>query len=235
MEVKTKNWGQVKGGKLSSGTTKAIKIPAKDEKLAELVGIILGDGNIQHTGPYQLRIVGDSIKDKDYMLNYVKPLLDSLFEVNSGVYKHYKFNAIYIYISSKKIIEFLISIGLKGGNKIESKVSIPSWILENNSYTKACIRGLVDTDGSIYELKPHWPGLWQICFTNKNEALLSDFRDGLIKVGIFPSEIYRYKNGKRTPKIYITKRSELNKFYEEIGFSNSKHSNKINPSKPKIL
>ena len=42
-----KNGGQVKGGKLSTGTTKKIIIPKKDEKLAELIGIILGDGNIQ--------------------------------------------------------------------------------------------------------------------------------------------------------------------------------------------
>ena len=47
---------------------KKITIPQKDEKLAELVGIILGDGNIyvrkgKNSNNYQFRIVGDSIKE----------------------------------------------------------------------------------------------------------------------------------------------------------------------------
>ena len=130
-------------------------------------------------------------------------------------------------ILSKNLIEFLISIGLKYGDKVVNKVGIPNWIKSDLTFLKACIRGLIDTDGSIYELKPHWPGLWQICFTNKSEQLLSDFSEGLISVGINPSKTYRYKDGKKTPKIYVTKKSELSKFYKEIGFSNPKHQNKL--------
>ncbi len=229
---KQKNWGQIKGGRKSTGNTKNITIPKKDKKLAELIGIILGDGNIQQrevSSTYQLRIVGDSNKDKEYLINYVKPLVDSLFNVDSKIYKHNKFNELFVNVASKKVVEVLISIGMQPGDKIKNQVTIPNWVYKNKSLLKACIRGLIDTDGSIYELKPHWPGLWQICFTNKNEALLNDFRNGLIKVGINPSRIYRYKDGKKTPKIYITKKSELSKFYKEIGFSNPKHLNKLQP------
>ena len=230
MNNKSKNWGQIKGGLNSTGNTKTIIIPKKDERLAELVGIILGDGNIQSSGYSQtLRIVGDSNKDREYLINYVKPLIDSLFGVDSKIYKHKTYNELFVNVASINVVNFLVSIGMQAGNKIKNQVTIPFWILENDSYLKACIRGLVDTDGSIYELKPHWPGLWQICFTNKNEALLKDFREGLIKIGIKCSNIYRYKEGKGTPKIYITKRSELSKFYKEIGFSNPKHSNKLKP------
>ena len=87
MKNKIKNWGQIKGGKLSSGTTKTITIPPKNEKLAELVGILLGDGNIhvykgKKSTSYAVRIAGDSNKDKKYLIDYVKPLCDSLFDVN---------------------------------------------------------------------------------------------------------------------------------------------------------
>ena len=145
-------------------TLKLIRIPPKDEKLAELVGIILGDGNIHHcitdkTNSYVLRIVGDSNKDKEYLINYVKPLVDSLFDVESKVYKHNKFNALYINVCSRLIVEFLCSIGMKAGNKIKNKLTIPDWIKSNSDLLKACIRGLMDTDGSVYELLPHWPGL----------------------------------------------------------------------------
>ena len=219
---------------MTSGKLKNILLPAKDEKLAELVGILLGDGNIYiHRGKkstgYMIRITGNSTTDQEYLLNYVKPLCENIFGTPVKMYKHKRVKELFLILYSKKAVDFLISIGLRAGDKIQNQVSIPPWIFENDLFLKACIRGLVDTDGSIYELKPQWPGVWQICFTNKNEKLLVDFDEGLTKVGIFCSKIYRYKDGKRTPKIYITKKSELSKFYKEIGFSNPKHSNKLQP------
>jgi hypothetical protein len=69
----------------------------------------------------------------------------------------------------------LNGVGLPCGNKIRNRASIPSWIFENEKYLKACIRVLIDTDGSIYALKPNYPNLLQICFKNKNSRLLVDF------------------------------------------------------------
>lgn len=156
IDEKSKNWGQVKGGRNSHGNTKKIKIPIKDEKLAELIGIILGDGNIQNKNSiYQVRIAGDSNKDKDYIMNYLKPLCDSLFGIDSKIYKHKTFNELFVHIHSKNVVKFLISVGMQAGNKIKNQVTIPGWVLENDSYLKACIRGLIDTDGSVYELLPH--------------------------------------------------------------------------------
>ena len=202
--------------------------------MAELVGIILGDGNIhiykgKKSTSYMVRIAGDSIKEKEYLVNHVKPLCEDLFGLTCKTYQHKTHNELIISINSKKVVEFLLSIGLKNGNKIKSQVSIPRWIVANNSFLKACLKGLIDTDGSIYELKPHWPGLWQICFTNKSEQILSDFSKGLAQLDIKCSNTYRYKSGIKTPKIYITKKSELSKFYKEIGFSNPKHQNKLQP------
>ena len=41
------NWGQFKGGSSSSGNTKKFIEPIESEKLAELFGIILGDGHVE--------------------------------------------------------------------------------------------------------------------------------------------------------------------------------------------
>src|SRR3989344_4923979 len=66
------DWGQSKGGTNSPGSTVQIKIPNKDEKLAELIGIILGDGNINYykkgkkIGVYQVNIAGDKNLDREY-------------------------------------------------------------------------------------------------------------------------------------------------------------------------
>ena len=213
---------------------KAIKIPPKDEKLAELVGIILGDGNIhkfigKKSTSYMVRIAGDSVKDKEYLIDYVKPLCDSLFDIESQIHLHKSHKEMFINLNSKLIVEFFELMGLTCGDKIVNQITIPPWIQVSLLFLKACIRGLVDTDGSIYELKPHWPGLWQICFTNKNQQLIGDFRDSLIKLGINCSNIYNYPDSIKASKVYITKGSELRKFYKEIGFSNPKHLNKLQP------
>ncbi len=236
-EIKQDNWGRIKGGKLSSGRVTTILKPKKNEKLAELVGIILGDGNISvierdKSKSYVIRIVGDERKDKKYLIDYVKPLCEELFNIKVKTHKHKQFNALYLTINSKQAVEFLISVGLKKGNKIENQLTIPSWIFEQERLLKACLRGLVDTDGSIYELKPQWPGIWQICFTNRNNKLLEDFKRGLQIVGIDCSKISKRGN---TPQVYITKKEAVGKFYKEIGFANIKHKNKIAPSSSGLI
>ena len=73
-------------------------------------------------------------------------------------------------------------LGLKPGNKIKSQTTIPKWIWKSDELLKACVRGLIDTDGSVYELLPHWPGLFQITFENRNITLLRDLRKAFLKL-----------------------------------------------------
>ena len=48
IEIKKNYWGQIKAGLNSKGSLKEIKIAKKSKELAELIGIILGDGNIHY-------------------------------------------------------------------------------------------------------------------------------------------------------------------------------------------
>lgn len=219
------NWGQVKGGKNSRGNTKEIRIPNKTEGLAEFVGIVLGDGHIFSYRNYkngkvisvhQVKIFGNKNDDEDYLLNFVSPLCERLFNLKPKVKVLEEQNAIVIILSSVRLVEFLSSIGLKAGNKITNQLTIPKWIWKNKKFLKACIRGLFDTDGSLYVLTPHWPELLQLCFKNKNKKLLKDVRAALRRLGFRVSRI----SGDR---IYITQQSEIDKFLKEINFNNLKH------------
>lgn len=218
------NWGMVIGGKLSSGNiTKDIKFPEESEKFAEFYGAMLGDGNLNRTkgykvGTYMARIVGDLKLDYEYHINYLKPLMEDLFGVEVKVGRHGE-GAIHITIHSKLLVDFLEQKGFAPGDKIRNKLNIPDWIKENDLFLKACLRGLYDTDGGIYKLNNQ--ETCQIAFTNHNSVLLKDVRDSLIKLGIVPSKIV---SGRR---VYITKKSELQKFLKLIGFSNTRHSDKI--------
>ena len=217
------NWGKSKGGKISNGKTKKIKIPEESEELAEFYGIMLGDGNVQKlkaykVGTYMIRIVGDAKLDKDYHLDYVKPLIENLFNIKVRVGK-FRPTTMFLEAHSRELVDFLETKGFKSGNKITNQLEIPDWIRKNKKFLKVCLRGLYDTDGGIYKLNNQTTH--QIAFTSHNKVLLEDVREGLISLGIFPSKIV---NGKR---VYVTKRSELQKFLKLIGFANSRHFNKV--------
>ena len=185
---------------------------------------MLGDGNSNKTkaykiGSYSIRIVGDIRKDNKYLLNYVKLIIERLFKIKVRTGKFKKTNAMLIEAHSVRLIEFLEKLGFKPGNKIKNQLEIPLWIKNNEEYLKACLRGLYDTDGSIYKLTNQ--NSYQINFSNSNSVLLNDVKNGLRQLGIYCSEITKGK------EINITKKSELRKFLKLIGFSNSKHLDKV--------
>lgn len=222
IEKRNENWGKSKGGKNSKGSTKEINEPLDSKELAEFYGIMLGDGNLTmfyQTGTYQVRIVGDSRHDREYLTNYVKPLVESLFHLNVKISKVPNRNVLILTISGKKLANFLISKGFKPGDKIKNNLEIPEWIKNNKDYLKLCLRGLYDTDGSVYKLTNQ--NSHQICFTNYNNKLLKNVRTSLLDFGIKVSNITKGRD------IVITKKEELRKFLNEVGFQNSRHLNKV--------
>lgn len=223
-DKKDNNWGRAKGGTISKGKTKEIRIPKESVELAEFYGIMLGDGNLTKIksykkGTYQIRIVGDSRYDKFYLMSYVKPLIEKLFNIQVVYCKSKDKNALNLVATSIKLIEFLESKGFKPGDKIRNQLEIPLWIKNNKEYLRACLRGLYDADGSAYKLTNQ--NSYQICFTNYNNKLLQDARNSLISLGINPSQVTKGRD------ILITKKSELRKFLNGVGFSNEKHFNKV--------
>lgn len=219
VERKEEGWGRVKGGIISKGRLKKINYPQNSKELAEFYGVMLGDGNSFYLksykkGVFMIRIVGDFILDKDYHLDYLKPLMNGLFgvEIKEGKFKNA--NARFLQIHSRELVEFLKKKGFKPGNKIKNKLRIPNWIKEDKNYLISCLRGLYDTDGSVYKLTNQ--NSHQICFTNSNFELLEDVRSSLIKLGINCSKISK-------KDVYITKKSELKRFLKLVGFSNHRH------------
>ena len=165
-----------------------------------------------------IRIAGDVRLDNNYLMNYVKPLINNLFNISVKEGIHKGTNAMYLACHSIQLIDFMESKGFKPGNKIKNQLEIPNWIKNNRKYLKVCLRGLYDTDGSVYKLTNQ--NSHQICFTNANTKLMKDVRDSLSKLGINCSRI-------SNKDLYITKKSELRKFLKLIGFSNGRHLKKV--------
>src|SRR3989338_10657256 len=203
---------------------KKISFTNYNEKLAEFVGILLGDGNIFSQG---IRICGDSRFDSEYLRNYVAPLIKELFAVDPCYYLSKRENCLYLIVNRVDLVNFFKNMGLHKGKKILNNCTIPSWIFENDLFLKSCLRGLYDTDGSVYELLPQWPGIFQINLDNRNLVLLEDFRKALFKLGFKVSKICNLHLNK--PRTYITRKADVKRFYFEIGFNNLKHKSKLDP------
>tara|TARA_Y100000310_G_scaffold138289_2_gene137208 strand:- start:21714 stop:22622 length:909 start_codon:yes stop_codon:yes gene_type:complete len=221
------NWGKSKGGKNSYGSTKTITKPKKSTKLAELIGVILGDGNLNiakyknKIKGYSVRIVGHSQDDRDHLINYVKPLFEKLFSLKVKNYMPKNKKALVLNIHSKELVGFLENAGLKNGNKLATQVTIPRWINENKDYLRACLRGLIDTDGCIHQMSKRDPHLLRINFKNFNQKLLYSTREGFIKLGFNPSRITNCN------VFYLSRQKEITKYLKEVGFSNEKHKKRL--------
>ncbi len=116
-----------------------------DRTLAELSGIILGDGHI-HTKHNLITIVG-GLEDLEYYNKRVNPLFYELFNQKGKIRRRKDRNAYYLMIYSKSIFNVFLNVGLSRGSKINAKV--PEIILQDKKLATNFIRGLFDTDGCL--------------------------------------------------------------------------------------
>lgn len=217
------NWGRAKGGKNSAKPPRLL-VSTYSEKLAEIIGIILGDGNVwvkKHN--YSLTIAGDKNKDKNYLINYVKPLLEEIFKQKIFIKYSKSNNTLYLTKGSKDIVYTLSYFGISSGNKQKNNVKIPEWILKNKRYTRSCIRGLIDTDGSVCPITGrNYSYIW---FTSNIENLRKTFDIAMKNLGIKTSKWNTRKN--RSPELFIGGKDQINKYLKEISFKNQKHLSKL--------
>ncbi len=114
--------------------------------LAELVGVILGDGNLDRN---TVTITIGTRMGIQY-LDHVRELILSVLPGHHvGEYER-RGNSTDLKIHSKEFVELLVGYGLQRGDKKANQVGVPAWILSNHDYSRRCFAGLLDTDGSIY-------------------------------------------------------------------------------------
>jgi len=194
----------------------------KSRDLAELFGIILGDGHIQqysenkngvYKGSYFIEITLNS--NEHSLIDRTKNLLLKETDQKPKMYPK-RGDCIRLVIHSKKLTEELLKLGLKSGNKLENKVEVPDWIKSNENYCKACIKGLIDTDGSIYIDNREKYNYTRIQFTNYSQPLLEDFKKMCEDIGI-----QVVKGGPHQLQISL---KDINRFFEIINPIKATHT-----------
>jgi intein/homing endonuclease len=183
-----------------------VKIPTNfSEELAEFVGILLGDGHLTST---QITVCLGT-KENEYV-NYVAELMWRLFGSRGKITASEKGGQV-VYLGSTALVCWFLNMGLTH-NKVKFQVDIPRWCLSKEEYMRSVLRGLIDTDGSIYRLRS---GM-QISFCNRSKPMLQSVRLMLLKLGFNPSRV-------SDKNVYLTRKAEVARYVNEIGFSNIKH------------
>jgi hypothetical protein len=192
---------------------KAIVKPKPSPLFAEFIGLMLGDGGI---GTHQITITLNARTDSDYA-EFVVKVIQQLFGLTP--FKQIRNNACKIVVSSTELVDFLCQKGLIQGNKVKHQVTLPSWIYENPDFVKASLRGLIDTDGSIYRASHIVTGTRYehacICFRNYSQPLLDTVHHILTDL--------RYRPTISRNRVYLYRQKEIKRYFHEIGTQNQKH------------
>ncbi|MFA6076692.1 MAG: LAGLIDADG family homing endonuclease [Candidatus Paceibacterota bacterium] len=176
------------------------------------MGIALGDGNLSNPNGRAVRL--RITCDKKYPLiveNIIKNL--KIIFTQNKISITDRVNALDICIYSNDL-EKILGWGAKGGSKIKQKVGVPSWIKENKVYRKECLRGLFQTDGSIYSDR----GYKMVNFTSVCYTLIRDIEDMLQEIG-FAIKARKVLDIKKNRVKYIIRISKnVEKFIKIINF-----------------
>ncbi|MFA5997614.1 MAG: LAGLIDADG family homing endonuclease [Candidatus Paceibacterota bacterium] len=211
-------WWKKNGHKNLPNSFQSLKIKTlrKNSDLAEFIGIILGDG---HVALSQITITLNATDDAQYA-QYVIALIAKLSGVTPSISKRKNMNAVVISISRKKLVDYLLTIGLSSGNKTTQQVDIPDWIKKSQTFSKLCVRGLVDTDGCVvnecHKIKSKTYCYPRIAFTNASQPLLRSVYKILEGLAFSP----KMRNNKR---VQIERSEEIRRYFKVIGTSNPKH------------
>ncbi|MEI8337714.1 MAG: LAGLIDADG family homing endonuclease [bacterium] len=219
---KWREWWEIKGKFIPFPIfqQKDILFPKFNKQLAEFVGIMLGDGGIT---PYCITISLN--KNEIGYADFVQKLIKKLFGVSSKIYFMKTSEEQNIVVQRKKMVDFLGMIGIPKGNKIEHGVYVPDWIMNNIKFQKACIRGLIDTDGCIFIHKYKSNGkiyrYQKIDFTSSSRPLLDSAYKILINLGF---SVRICKNGKA---LRIESQKDVVKYLKIIGTNNPRYGGKL--------
>lgn len=169
------------------------------EILAYVIGLAIGDGNLSNPNgrAVRLRISCDTLYPK--LIERISFAIQSLMPNNkvSLVAKKGK-RCLDVSCYSN---QWPLLLSWKPGAKINQSVQIPAWIKENEIYTIACLRGLIETDGAVYLDRNYLA----VIFTSIMKNVSDDVLIMIQKLGFKP-KIYAVQpapnNGKSRKKRY---------------------------------
>ena len=191
--------------------------------LAELVGILLGDGSIniypsEKYSTYYCVKVSFNSQERQY-INHVSHLMKRVLGVVPKKLFRANENTAELLIYRKAVVEKLLVLGLRSSPKWERAV-IPARFLR--SPLDLCVlRGYFDTDGSVVIANNNGISYarleMKISPSPMQQQLLK-----ILKKNCFAYHAYAIGKGK--VRVQMNGREELRKWMQLVGFHNEKHA-----------
>ena len=188
----------------------------------ELIGVIIGDGHIHKKKKYYFGITGNLVTDRKYF-DKLSFLIEKVWCKKARVFE--ASGGLRLRICSKTIVERLVNeFSLPFNSGKCGKVSIPAQFVTDFESAKHIIRGIVDTDGSVFvsykKGSPNYPSLE---ITTVSWTLATQLREILLSNGFRVANLRSYKSKlakQLAYKVCLYGKKNLAMWIEKIGFSN---------------
>src|SRR3989338_8009129 len=207
---------------LGIAVRKPVTRPRLSADLAELIGIMLGDGGMTNT---QVKVSFNEL-DAAYA-DHVRRLITSVLGVSPAQVVDAHDHAFDLVVSRVEAVEVLESFGLRRGNKVQHQVDVPLWVWKRRDYRIACLRGLMDTDGCVchhrYAVNGKTYGYCKLCFTSYSRPLLASAKRLFEGLRLFPT-IHAY-DGHR---LYLHDTQAVRRYFEIVGTHNPRYQERFN-------
>ena len=189
-----------------AGWRKAKQYPdfKRNGDLAELIGVILGDGHISvHPRTECLRIVL-SANNQGSVDRYAR-LVGIVFGKEPHVAKRKKTNAVNITLYEKHIARRL---GIHVGAQAGVRITVPEWIQLSKMFQLRYLRGLYEAEGCYCVHKPTYT--YKFVFSNRHRDLLKIVYEMLVGFGFHPHMTKR--------DVQVSRRLEVEKLIKLVQF-----------------
>jgi DNA-binding transcriptional regulator WhiA len=177
-----------------------LSLKQKDQ-LSYIIGIALGDGNLSNPNgrAVRLRIFCDC--KYPYLIEKIKKALQDFLPKNKVSTVNRPRHCVDV-SSYSNFWNTNLGWSSGQGSKFTQNASIPEWIFEKRKYIISCLRGLIETDGSIYTDR----GYQMVMFVSIIPGLAHQVQTMIISFG-FSSRLYELKNqknssGNKKPTVY---------------------------------
>jgi intein/homing endonuclease len=208
-----------------------------NKELAELTGAILGDGCLskywsKSENRYRYEIAFTSnLDEKEYYQKFIIPTFSKNFGMTGRLIQRKGEQATRFHMKSRKVFSFFRQLGLPVGKKPEN-MKIPDRILADKELALACVKGIWDTDGCIYQRykkqysyhPKHYSHHLVLQLKMNANLLLSQIKIILAAEGIESNSIRRER---KAAVLRITNQKSIHLFLSKVGFRNNHHLRRL--------
>lgn len=157
---------------------------AQKKALAYVIGIALGDGNLSNPNGRAIRLRITCDAKYPSLAQEIIRNLHIVFPNNKvGIIRPTKTKTFFNISIYSNTLSKVMPWQAGKGSKFSQNARVPLWIRRNKTFSKICLKALLQTDGCMYVDR----GYKMVNFTNHTKALTHDVYDMLINAGFIPT------------------------------------------------